>query len=198
MPGSRIVRVAVAEGILWNPSPIIAVQHAFGPDWLFFFQVITLFGTVPVALMVVALAFWLAGRQLAYGLLIVVLLGAMIGAVLKTVVGLSRPQDLRIIVRAEAVTTSFPSGHALTATTLWGTLAARNRLLLLVPFLIVPVVMLSRMYLGVHYFGDVLGGALIGLALVLLVQRLWLPVRDWLACRSFRSSCWSERSLSPR
>lgn len=180
------ILVAVAGGILWNPSPIIAVQNAFGPDWLLFFQVITLFGTVPVALMVVALAFWLAGRQLAYGLLIVVLLGAMIGAVLKTVVGLSRPQDLRIIVHAEAVTTSFPSGHALTAATLWGTLAARNRLLLFVPFLIVPLVMLSRMYLGVHYFGDVLVGALIGLALVLLVQRLWLPVRDWLVCRSFR------------
>lgn len=178
--------ILVATGILWDPSPIITVQQTFGPDWLLFFQVITLLGTVPAALMAVALAFWLAGRQFAYGLFMVVLLGATIGAVLKTVVSLPRPHDLQIIVRTEEVAPSFPSGHALTAITLWGVMAARHFVPMIVPFLIVPLVMLSRMYLGVHYLGDVLVGALIGLALVVLSQRLWVPVRDWLAFHSFR------------
>jgi membrane-associated phospholipid phosphatase len=179
------VLVAVAGDILWNPSPIIAVQRVFGPGWLPVFQVITSFGTGSVALVALALVFWLSGRQLLYGLFLVILVSALIGTILKTAVGLPRPHDPRIVVRAEAVTPSFPSGHALTATTLWGMLAARRQVPLLVPFLIVPLVMLSRMYLGVHYLGDVLGGALIGLALVLLAQRLWLPARDWLAGRTF-------------
>ncbi len=180
------ILVAVAGSILWNPSPIIAVQHAFGPDWLPVFQVITSLGSVSAVLVALALVFWLAGRQILYGLFVVMLVSALIGTILKTAVGLPRPHDPRIIVRAEAVTPSFPSGHALTAATLWGMLAARRLVRLIVPFLIVPLVMLSRMYLGVHYFGDVLGGALIGLALVLLAQRLWLPARNWLAGRTFR------------
>ncbi len=178
--------VAVAGGILWNPSPIIAVQHAFGPDWLPVFQVITSLGTVSVVLVALALVFWLAGRQLLYGLFVVILVSALVGIIVKSAVGLPRPHDLRIVVHAEVFTPSFPSGHALTAATLWGMLAARRLVPVIVPFLIVPLVMLSRMYLGVHYLGDVLGGALIGLTLVLFAQRLWLPVQDWLAGRTFR------------
>lgn len=181
-----LVAVAGGVGILWNSSPIIAVQHAFGPDWLLVFQAITSLGTVLAVLVALSLAFWLAGRQLVYGLFVVILVSALIGTVLKTVVDLPRPHDPRIIVRAEAVSPTFPSGHALTATTLWGILAVRRQVPVIVPFIIVPLVMLSRMYLGVHYLGDVLGGALIGLALVLLAQRLWLPVQDWVACRTVR------------
>jgi hypothetical protein len=145
-----------------------------------------LLGSVPVVLIAVAVAFWLTGRQLAYGLLTVVLVSTLIGSVLKVLIGLPRPHDPRIAIRAVVSSPSFPSGHSLTAATLWGLLAACRRVPVLVPILIVPLVMVSRLYLGVHYLGDVLGSALIGLILVLLAHVLWLPVRDWLACRSFR------------
>lgn len=180
------ILAAVAAGVLWNPSPIIAVQHAFGLDWLPLFQAITLLGTVPAVLIAVALVFWLAGRQLAYGLLGVVLVSALIGSILKVAIGEPRPHDPRIIVHAVVHSPSFPSGHSLTSATLWGMLAARRQIPVIVPILIVPLVMLSRLYLGVHYLGDVLGGALIGLVLVLVAQILRLPARNWLACRSYR------------
>jgi membrane-associated phospholipid phosphatase len=61
--------------------------------------------------------------------------------------------------------TSFPSGHAATA------FAAATAVALLYPRLRVPVlalaalVALSRVYLGVHYWSDVLVGSLLGVAI---------------------------------
>jgi membrane-associated phospholipid phosphatase len=59
----------------------------------------------------------------------------------------------------------------MTATTLWGTLAARHRVPATVPLLIVLAVMLSRLYLGLHYLRDVLVGSLLELVLVVAAQR---------------------------
>ncbi len=46
--------------------------------------------------------------------------------------------------------------------------------------------MLSRLYLGLHYLGDVLAGSLLGLVLVVAAQRFWTLVRRWSAARSFQ------------
>lgn len=73
----------------------------------------------------------------------------------------------------------------MTATVLWGTLAAFGRIPWAVAVLIVPMVMLSRLYLGVHYLGDVLGGAVIGLLLVAVYTRLWPTLRRYLSGRPF-------------
>lgn len=51
---------------------------------------------------------------------------------------------------------------------------------------IVAGVMLSRLYLGVHYLVDVLGGVLIGLILVVAYQRLWpvILLENFMSCIS--------------
>ncbi|HVF39077.1 MAG TPA: phosphatase PAP2 family protein [Gemmatimonadaceae bacterium] len=73
----------------------------------------------------------------------------------------------------KAVSSSFPSGHAMSATIVYSTvayLAARlyNRVwprwvTMIVALLIITLICASRMYLGVHYPSDVLAGAIIGL-----------------------------------
>lgn len=77
-------------------------------------------------------------------------------------------------------TSSFPSGHTGAATALWlglALLVAHRvqhrwlRVTLVALLLVVPLgVGLSRMYRGMHYPGDVLFGALNGLAAVLIVR----------------------------
>jgi membrane-associated phospholipid phosphatase len=70
---------------------------------------------------------------------------------------------------ATATGYGFPSGHALTATVVWGGLATvlgvgtRARRIL-VAGTIVAVVCLARLVLGVHYLVDVLAGVALGLA----------------------------------
>jgi membrane-associated phospholipid phosphatase len=72
---------------------------------------------------------------------------------------------------------SFPSGHAATAfaaATVVGVLHPRLRAPLLALALLVAV---SRVYLGVHFWSDVLVGSLLGVAIGIAAARLFQPGR---------------------
>jgi membrane-associated phospholipid phosphatase len=76
--------------------------------------------------------------------------------------------------RLEGLSYGFPSGHVSGAVALWGGLAVlfrSRRLIWLAPFL-VSLVAFTRLYLGVHFLGDVLGGALLGGLMLLFAYRL--------------------------
>ncbi|USG62980.1 phosphatase PAP2 family protein [Sneathiella marina] len=68
----------------------------------------------------------------------------------------------------------FPSGHTVGAVVLWGGLALvfRNKAALLWAGIMVVLMMLSRMFLARHFLADVLGGATVGILLLLLARYL--------------------------
>lgn len=63
----------------------------------------------------------------------------------------------------------FPSGHVIIITVMWigAALLFRKRWLWILSTLIVVLTAISRMYLGLHYLGDVVGGLIIGLLISL-------------------------------
>jgi membrane-associated phospholipid phosphatase len=63
----------------------------------------------------------------------------------------------------------FPSGHVIIITVIWIGMALlfRKRWLWAISILLIVLTVISRMYLGLHYFGDVLGGLFIGVLLSL-------------------------------
>ncbi len=63
---------------------------------------------------------------------------------------------------------AFPSGHAQGATTFWGLAAVyfRRRWLWWLAAVVTVLMSLSRLYLGVHWLIDVLGGIVIGIAVI--------------------------------
>ncbi|MBW4648275.1 MAG: phosphatase PAP2 family protein [Kastovskya adunca ATA6-11-RM4] len=172
---------------LWSPEPIIAFQRFLGTGWERLFEGISLLGSIPAIAIVFALALWLSGRRLAYGLLGAILLATLTDLLIWNLVSLPRPSDPRITLYIKKpVVSSFPSGHTVTATMLWGSLAAFNKLPIAVPIVIVLAMMPARLYLGVHYPGDLLGGVIIGTTLVVLYQRLWSKILPWFKSRPFR------------
>ena len=76
---------------------------------------------------------------------------------------------------------SFPSGHAQVAVTIFGYLAikARNPWLRLFWLSLIPLISFSRIYLGVHYPQDVIGGILIGVISVGLFCLFYPPIKSW-------------------
>jgi undecaprenyl-diphosphatase len=78
-----------------------------------------------------------------------------------------RPHNLR-----RPRTSSFPSGHASSAATMFGVLAQRDPLWPL--YLVIgATVASSRVYVKVHHPSDVVAGALLGTALAAIARRLW-------------------------
>lgn len=129
--------------------------------------------TVLVVVGVAALFLYLTQHRYSAWLLLAATAGGIIlNNVLK--LGFSRPRPTVLEWKAEVMTSSFPSGHAMSAAIVYGTvayLAARLHkhtwarfLTLTLAAVMIALICLSRLYLGVHYPSDVLAGVLVGLA----------------------------------
>lgn len=139
--------------------------------------------TVLTALAAGAFAF--AGKRTsAVMLLVAVPLGAGLGNLLKLAFMRARPAVDALIDMPHSY--SFPSGHAVTSFVFFATLAflavlhrsslRRSALYVALCVFAAASIALSRVYLGVHYLGDAVGGWLFGsawLALVVLVFARW-------------------------
>lgn len=134
----------------------------------------------------IGLYLWLQGnRRTAAIVFVAVVGGALFSQVLKEIIARQRP-DL-VPLDTYVNTYSFPSGHAMTAAityltlgTLLATTQSNTRLkiyLIGVALLLTVAVGVSRVYLGVHWPSDVLGGWMAGTVWALLV---WLVAR-WLS-----------------
>ena len=137
---------------------------------------VTALGTGTVVMMVVAVAaLFLVLTQHRYSAILLLAStfgGIVLNGVLK--LGFNRPRPSIFVPAVQTVSSSFPSGHAMSAAIVYSTvayLAARLHkrawarwLVMTVAAILVALISFSRMYLGVHYPSDVLAGVVIGLA----------------------------------
>ncbi|SFL54316.1 undecaprenyl-diphosphatase [Paenibacillus sp. 1_12] len=108
----------------------------------------------------------------------VIIGSSLLNEVLKIIFHRARPTIHRII---EATGYSFPSGHSMAAFTLYGVVTFllwrhvssvfKRSMLILFSMLMILMIGISRIYLGVHYPSDVLGGY--------MVSGSWLAASIW-------------------
>ena len=131
-------------------------------------------GTVVLAIVgVAALFLWHTEHKISARLLLAATIGnILLNGALKLVYHRQRPSVFAW--QTTAVSSSFPSGHAMSATVVYGTVAyllmrlQKHRwarmLTLTGAVILIVLICLTRLYLGVHYPSDVIGGVIIGLA----------------------------------
>ena len=137
---------------------------------------VTALGTGVVVMMVVAVAalfLWLTRHKHSAALLLVTTtVGILINSMLKDVFHRTRPSIFPSGI--EVFSSSFPSGHSMSAAIVYGTVAylaarlQRHRwsrvVTAIVALLLIVLIAASRIYLGVHYPSDTVAGMVIGFA----------------------------------
>ncbi len=118
-------------------------------------------------------------KKVGYPMAAAVIVSEALNLILKEIFARERPNILQLV---NETTYSFPSGHAMINTTVYTMLgifaikyirSKKIKISVIIMCIIMPLIIsFSRVYLGVHYAGDVLGGMLLGFAVTVFIYAL--------------------------
>lgn len=160
---------------------IRAVQSVASPPLDFIFEAITMLGEDFFIIFVATFIYWCFNKEMGYWICWCLSFGNLLVNSTKVILQVQRPigiEGIRTLREHTAPGFSFPSGHTHASANFFTSIArAVNRKRFWIMAAVVPAfVGLSRLYLGVHWPTDVVGGYVIGIALPLL---LWLIYRKY-------------------
>jgi membrane-associated phospholipid phosphatase len=170
------------EDLLFGTTLIKILQQLLAPQFNALFSAITDLGSDSFLVGIAAIIYWCFDKRQGRLLTYVLLIGAYVNFFLKLLVPWPRPPTgLRLAEQNEA-SFGFPSGHVQDSTTVWAwiTLSFRKRIFAIIGIVLISAVGVSRIYLGLHYPAQVIGGAIVALAFVALVSLILkhIPYRD--------------------
>ena len=184
-----VVAWLVLSGILSGIESAVyaALAQLISPQMNTVMIFITSFGSAFVITAVVIVLLLVPSTRFEYGVPVAVsaIVAAILIFALKELFARPRPDILWLVTESGY---SFPSGHTMSCTALFVALllvvfrlhSKQNaRLPMLIAALVIPLlVATSRVYLGVHYTGDVLGGLILGALVALLVDTVFGQARS--------------------
>ncbi|MEE8391917.1 MAG: phosphatase PAP2 family protein [Anaerolineae bacterium] len=169
----------------WGLDFIHTIQLVHGPALDAFFKAITFMGEEEFFMIVLPLILWCVDFAVGIRVGVIFLLSPYVNGVFKDWFDDPRPFELDPTVQryfSGAEGYGLPSGHSQNSVVLWGAVAAsfRKTWLWVVAILLPVMVGFSRVYLGVHFPSDVLGGWTIGVVLLAVYLRLGPRIEAWL------------------
>lgn len=141
-------------------------------------SVFTMLGGALVIVLIAVPLWWRGHREATFDVLLLLGITLVLVEAIKFLVGRPRPCDALAGVRTLAafpcsaeVDPAFPSGHASRAFAVSSLLAVRFRWWIRIPAGVFAVLVgISRVYLGLHWPSDILGGAIVGIGLALVIE----------------------------
>jgi|GEM_PF-506443 len=177
------------------------LNKPFHPQGDYFFPFVTFLGDASVLIALFVLFFWKKSPQQVIILLLSIIITGIIAQVLKKWVFADMVRPVQMLGESYLAGRyyeypgipierlhSFPSGHSITAAagfTVWAFQYPKQWLPQVGLALLVLAILQSRIYLGVHFLGDVFASSLIGYAvsfrLVLLHEQTYERWEKWIS-----------------
>ena len=142
------------------------------------FKLFSFFGSeIFIIILCLLVLFLFKKKSRGIGFTFILLLSTLFNQGLKLIVGRERPDINQLVTESSY---SFPSGHTMIITTIVGLFifylwnnkkgSSTKKIVITITLTIIAfLVMLSRIYLGVHYFSDIIGGITASLLLLAIV-----------------------------
>ncbi|MHA2089467.1 MAG: phosphatase PAP2 family protein [Candidatus Kariarchaeaceae archaeon] len=163
-----------------------------------FFKTFTFLGSEEAYILLVVSIYWLYKKSFGVRIALVILFSALLNHILKISIRNPRPfvaegtyVDKWAISGETAYETSLefstPSGHAQGAASFWSYiyLKVTSKTILILAIILILLIGLSRPYLGVHYFEDIILGWIIGLSFAYVIiknessiEKIWSKYSD--------------------
>jgi membrane-associated phospholipid phosphatase len=164
----------------WGLNFIIMIQKINTPLLDSFFRAITLLGDELFYLLLFPFLLWCVDFYLGIRVGIIFLLSVYVNTGVKEIFQQPRPFDLLPeIQKVYASGYGFPSGHAQSSLVVWGSIAywKKQTWIRNLSVLLILLIGFSRIYLGVHFPTDILGGWLFGGLILCLSYFIFLKIK---------------------
>lgn len=148
-----------------------------------FFFIISQLGDTIFYIALLLIVYWAYNKKEAVLVTYILVVSIISNYWLKVIIANERPPSSNWHPSADPPNYSTPSGHAQNSATLYGWLTVRIKTwwMALIAIVFTGLIGISRVYIGVHYLGDVLFGWGLGIVIVLLFVYLEKPARDYLS-----------------
>ncbi len=167
----------------------------FGKIVDYLFYLFTCFSEEIVLITLIVFVYWCFNKKIGEGLLLTIYFSNAVNGIIKDAVARPRPfknpsfENHINLERGDGLVDrthlgesySFPSGHSQNAGSFWPACYLGYKeeykktplYLKILPFVIIPLVVISRVYLGVHYATDTFIGAILGILCAFLMMKLY-------------------------
>lgn len=185
----------------WGNNLIVSIQTVHNPVLDGFFNIVTFLGEVEFFLLIFPFVIWSIDKSIGLRLAYLALISIAFNTWAKLIIGHPRPFEwpseattpvLKLNEKARGP--GIPSGHTQSSLAMWFYLAYhfKQRWLWIVATILFILISFSRVYLGVHFPTDLLGGAILGLIILLL----FVKFEQILASQLSAQSIWRQIGLA--
>lgn len=157
---------------------IETIQSVASPFWDSFFETVTMLGEETFYILIFTIIYWCIDKKLGARICFIFIFSTIVNAGLKEIIHTKRiigTEGIRSLRIETATGYSFPSGHTQGVATFWMFLMNhfKKKSLYVVGSMIILLVAFSRLYLGVHWPLDVIGGIIIALICVIIGNKMY-------------------------